>query len=203
MIRDVQRGKQRMSDMAVLVQRWQSGDERAAEAIYNQQRGPTFGLAYALLGDPGDAEEVAQEALVYALIHIGRFDPQRSRFTTWLHTITVSRCRNRRRHRKWRTVPLLTWLSDEPAVADPTPGPEHRAARAALNDEVQLAIQQLNPALREAIVLRYWADYTYQEMASILHCSLGTAQSRVRLAHERLRTLLDPDVLVRLEEMIE
>jgi RNA polymerase sigma-70 factor (ECF subfamily) len=192
-----------MSEIAALVQRWQSGDERAAEAIYNQQRGPTFGLAYALLGDPGDAEEVAQEALVYALTHIDRFDPRRSRFTTWLHTITVSRCRNHLRRYKWRSIPMLTWLSDEPGVADSTPGPEPRAARSALNDEVRSAIQRLSSPLREAIVLRYWSDYTYLEMADILHCSLGAAQSRVRLAHERLRALLDPDVLARLEEVTE
>ena len=72
-----------------------------------------------------------------------------------------------------------------------------------MNGEVQAAIQRLSAPLREAIVLRYWSDYTYQEMATILHCSLGTVQSRIRLAHERLRTLLEPDVLVRLEEVSE
>jgi RNA polymerase sigma-70 factor (ECF subfamily) len=192
-----------MSDLERLVLRWQDGDERAAEVIYNQQRGVTFGLAYALLGDADDAEEVAQEALVYALTHITQFDAQRARFTTWLHMITVSRCRNRLRRRKWHSLPLLAWFSDEPTLVDTAPGPEPRAARRTVNDEVQAAIQQLSTPLREAIVLRYWSDYTYQEMAAILHCSLGTAQSRVRLAHDRLRTLLEPDVLARLEEVSE
>jgi RNA polymerase sigma-70 factor, ECF subfamily len=192
-----------MSDIERLVQRWQSGDERAAEAIYAQHRNPTFGLAYAILGDSGDAEEVAQEALVYALTHIKQFDPQRSRFTTWLHMITVSRCRNQLRRRKWHALRLLTSLSEEHAAIDTTPGPEPRAARSGLDREVQAAIQRLSPPLREAVVLRYWSDYTYQEMAVILNCSLRTAQSRVRLAHERLRTSLEPDVLARLEEVSE
>jgi DNA-directed RNA polymerase specialized sigma24 family protein len=57
-------------------------------------------------------------------------------------------------------------------------------------------VQALSPQLREAILLRYWAGHTYQEMADILGCPLRTAQSRVRLAYQRLRVSLDPDNLV-------
>ena len=190
-----------MSDVMALVQRWQSGDERAAEALYDTHRGLVFSLARALLDDPEDAEEVMQEVLTYALTHIDRYDPARARFTTWLHTITVSRCRNRLRYRL-RRLPLVTWLQDEERASS-APGPEHQALRQSLTDEVWVAIQSLSQPLREAVVLRYWADYTYHEISAMLDCSLGTAQSRVRLAHERLRTLLDPDALASLEETLE
>ena len=89
-----------MASIETLIERWQKGDERAAEAIYASSRGTTFALACALLDNPSDAEEVTQDVLVYALSHINQYDPQRARFSTWLHTITVSRCRNRRR-RRW------------------------------------------------------------------------------------------------------
>ncbi len=56
-----------MANLNTLIQRWQAGDERAAETIFNQFPGPTFGLALALLGNTADAEEVTQDALVYAL----------------------------------------------------------------------------------------------------------------------------------------
>jgi hypothetical protein len=81
-------------DISALIQRWQAGDERAAEALYDRCRESVFRLAYGLLGDPADAEEAAQDALAYALNCIARYDPHRGRFRTWLHTITVSRCRD-------------------------------------------------------------------------------------------------------------
>ncbi len=116
-----------MSDIDTLIQRWLVGDERAAEAIYAQSRGATFGLAYALLDNSADAEEVTQDALAYALSHIDRYDPQRARFTTWLHTITVSRCRNKRRRHFLPSVPLFTWLEFRNDEVDPAPDLETRS----------------------------------------------------------------------------
>jgi RNA polymerase sigma-70 factor (ECF subfamily) len=89
-----------MPDLSALIQRWQGGDERAAEAIYNHHREATFRLAYGLLGSVADAEEAAQDALTYALTHINHYTAGRASFATWLHTITVSRCRDRQR-RHW------------------------------------------------------------------------------------------------------
>ena len=110
-------------DTDSLIERWQAGDERAAEALYNQHRGATFGLAFALLDDAADAEEVAQDALTYALTHIDRYDRQKARFATWLHTITVSRCRNKRRRRFLPSLSLLTLLKRGGDAPDPMPGP--------------------------------------------------------------------------------
>jgi RNA polymerase sigma-70 factor (ECF subfamily) len=179
-----------MPDIRVLIRRWQAGDERAAEAIYDRFWDSSFSLAYTLLNDPADAEEAAQDALTYALTHIERYDPERARFSTWLHTITVSRCRDRRRRGALISLPLVTWLRAGGDASDPTPGPELRAIQETTRDEVWEAIEKLNPPLKEAIVLRHWADYTYQEIGDMLGCSMRTAQSRVRLAHQRLKTIL-------------
>jgi RNA polymerase sigma-70 factor (ECF subfamily) len=189
-----------MRDLSVLIERWQAGDEVAAEAIYDRYRDSVFGLAYTLLGDPADAEEVAQDALTYALTHIERYDPTRARFSTWLHTITVSRCRNRRRRRWLPSLPLAAWLKRGGDALIPAPGPERRALQEAACDEIWDAIQRLSPPLREAILLRHWADYTYQEISAMLGCSLRTAQSRVRLAHQRLKEMITPSDLTILEE---
>ena len=179
-----------MSDIEALIQRWLSGDESAAEAIYNHSRGTTFGLAYALLDNSADAEEVTQDVLAYALSHIDRYDPQRARFTTWLHTITVSRCRNRRRRHVLPSVPLFAWLEGENDTADSAFDLEASAMQQDARDEVWAAIHSLSQPLREAILLRHWADYSYQEMAQILGCPLRTVQSRVRLAHQQLKSKL-------------
>lgn len=179
-----------MSDIEALVQRWRSGDERAAEAIYTQSRGAVYGLAYALLDNAADAEEVTQDVLAYALSHIDRYDPRRARFTTWLHTITVSRCRNKRRRHFLPSLPLLTWLQAGNDEIDPTVDLEATVIQQDTRDEVWAAIGTLNQPLREAILLRHWADYSYQEMGQILGCPLRTAQSRVRLAHQQLKKQL-------------
>jgi RNA polymerase sigma-70 factor (ECF subfamily) len=189
-----------MPDIDALIQRWQAGDERAAEMIYNYFREPIYRLAYGLLGEPADAEEAAQDALSYALRNIRRFDPNRASFTTWLHTITVSRCRNRYRRKRLSSVSLFTWLEEGHDIIDPSAMPEHMTRRREIHGEVWAAIQGLKPPLREVILLRYWAGHTYQEIADIVGCPVSSAQSRVRLAFDQLRARLTPDDLAVLEE---
>lgn len=189
-----------MADLDSLIQRWQARDERAAEALYNQFREQIFRLAYGLLGNVSDAEEAAQEALSYALLNIRRFDPLRSSFTTWLHTITVSRCRNRYRRKQFASVPIFNWLESGHDMADPALSPERCVSRREIHSQVWTAVQTLKPPLREVILLRYWAGHTYREIADIVGCPLSTAQSRVRLAFDQLRTRLTSDDLAALEE---
>lgn len=189
-----------MPNLEILIQRWQSGEHCAAEALYQQFREQIYRLAYGLLGEPADAEEAAQDALSYALLNIRRFDPLRSSFTTWLHTITISRCRNRYRRRRLSSVSLFTWLEEGHDIADPSATPEHLTRRREIHSEVWEAIRALKPPLREVILLRYWAGHTYREIADIVGCPLPTAQSRVRLAFDQLRTRLAPDDLAVLEE---
>jgi RNA polymerase sigma-70 factor (ECF subfamily) len=181
-----------MSDVNGLIQRWQAGDERAAEALYDHHRASVFRLAYGLLGEPADAEEVAQDALTYALVNIHRYDARRASFATWLHTITVSRCRDRYRRRRLPGLSLAAWLQRGGDVADLTPGPERRAIRAETHGQIWDAVLALSQPLREAVLLRYWAGHTYREMADVLGCPLPTAQSRVRLAYKQLRKILAP-----------
>lgn len=180
-----------MSDQ--LIQRWlNDSDERAAEALYQAHHARVFRLAYALLGDAGDAEEVMQDTMVYALTRTKLYDPQRASFTTWLHTITVSRCRDRKRRKRLPKTPLDDWTGSHGGMIDLASGPEGRAIAQESERELWQALNQLSPKLREAIVLRYWCGHTYQEMAQILRCPLSTAQSRVRVAYEQLRKLLAP-----------
>jgi RNA polymerase sigma-70 factor (ECF subfamily) len=189
-----------LSDLSGLIERWQQGHEAAAEAIYNRCRGVTYGLAYTLLANAADAEEVTQDALTYALTHIHQFNPHQAKFTTWLHTITVSRCRNKRRRRFLPHVSLLAWLKGGGDAPNPAPGPESQAIRGDIRNEVWQAIQTLSQPLREAILLRHWADYTYPEIGEILGCSARVARSRVLAAHERLEPMLAHHNLVNLEE---
>jgi RNA polymerase sigma-70 factor (ECF subfamily) len=176
-----------------LIQRWlEKGDEQAAEALYRTFRERVYRLAFALLGNGNDAEEVMQDTLVYALTRMDLYDPQRASFATWLNTIAVSRCRDRQRRKRLPKVSLGTWTGGDGDIRDNDSGPEAKAISREDQHELWNALDQLSPKLREAIILRYWSGHTYQEMAEILHCPLPTAQSRVRLAYEQLRKILSP-----------
>ena len=184
------------------IQRWRDGDERAAEAIYNQCCSQTLRLCYLLLDNTADAEEVTQDALTYALLNIAKYDPQRATFNTWLYRITVSRCRNKHRRRWLPTFSLADWLQAGGDKADPQPDPERQALQQSSQDEVWAAVQMLSQPLREAVVLRYWLDYSFKEIGQVLGCPPRTAQSRVRLAYERLSKSLDPAHLIIMEDSI-
>jgi RNA polymerase sigma-70 factor (ECF subfamily) len=188
-----------MTSFERLLERWRAGDQAAAAEIYQQQRQRTYRLAYALVGNAEDAEEAAQDALTYALVNIRHFDPRRSKFTTWLHLITVSRCRDLLRKRRNPTISLVEWLlrSRRPQNLEPidaVPGPEQAAIKSEQNHSIWDAVQALSPILREAIVLRHWGGHTYQEIADITGCPLRTAQSRVRLAYKQLESTLEKEL---------
>lgn len=176
-----------------LVRRAQAGDERAARQLFDRYQLRTFRLALGLLGVSADAEEVAQDALTYALLNIYRYKPELSSFSTWLHTITVSRARDKRRRKILPSIPLAQWLGMGNQIRDHSPGPEAYAMRREMEGGLNQAMNQLSPKLREAVVLRFYADCTYKEMGTLMGCSLNTARSRLRLAIEKLRVQLEDE----------
>ncbi len=190
-----------MTHLDTLIERWKAGEDRAAEEIYNLHRERVYRLSYGLLGNPEDAEEAAQDALTYALLKIDNFDHRRSQFTTWLHLITVSRCRDLHRKRQMPTISLTEWFRNWRQRPTSDIMPEQQAIQSETKQTVWDAVQKLPSTLREAIVLRHWGRHTYQEIADIVGCPIRTAQSRVRLAHQRLEsTLTESNLLPQLKE---
>ena len=177
-------------DEVHLIRRAQEGDERAARLLFDSYQLRTYRLALGLLGDTADAEEVAQDALTYALLNIYRYKPELASFSTWLHTITVSRARDKRRRKILPCIPMTQWLGMGNQIRDNSAGPEAHLMRREVEGGLIAALDKLSPKLREAIVLRFYADCTYKEMGEIMGCSLNTARSRLRLAIEKLRAHL-------------
>jgi len=175
-------------DLPELIDSALDGNQSAYEAIYQKLVGQVYRLAYGVLLNGQDAEEVVQDSFTYAFKNLHRFDPSLSAFKTWLYTITMSRCRNKRRRKILPTV-------DISKIADFLPGnettPEASAVRQDGRDMVVEALKQLSPKLREAVVLRYFDGLAYREMAEVLGCPQKTAESRVRLAHNALYEILE------------
>jgi len=192
-----------MPNLETLIERWRAGEERAAEEIYNLHRERVYRLSFGLVGNTEDAEDAAQDALTYALLHIHNFDSRRSKFTTWLHMITVSRCRDLLRKRQIPTLSLSVWLGSFRHQPSNDLIPEHAVIQSERRNTVWDSIQKLTPIHREAIVLRHWGGHTYQEIATIVGCPIRTAQSRVRLAYKHLeKELMVSSQAAHAEEML-
>jgi len=189
-------------DLPGLIARCLDGDQAAYAALYDRYAPGLYRLAYSILLVVQDAEDVLQESMVYAFRNLDRYDPERGAFRTWLYTITISRCRNARR-RKWLPTVALSHLLTvgiEPSAPDDE-SPEFRAAWQEIRAALREALLTLSPRLREAVALRYNQGLTYREMAGILGCPQKTAESRVRLAHEQLRKVMNTADAAALEEL--
>lgn len=169
-----------------------AGDESAQRALYEAHHAAAFRLAYLLLRDTCDAEEVVQDAFVYVFRNLHRYDPQRGSFRAWLRVALVSRCRNKRRRKRLSTISLETLAAmgqvppDPAPTSDPSGVLELRGARRAMWE----MLQQVSAGARDALVLRYYEELPYSEIAELLGCSPDAARARVAHGKVQLRRLL-------------
>ncbi len=182
---------ERVSD-DLLVQRVVEGDLRAFELLYDRYARPVFSLAFRMLGDPGEAEELLQETFVRLWQQAGRYDARRGSFGSWLmsiaHNLAVDALRQRsRRPQRADFVDLATLPLqdiDERATA------LEAAEVSELRDRVRRALAQLPEPQRQAIELAYFAGLTHSEIAAVLGEPIGTIKTRLRLAMQKLQVLL-------------
>ncbi|MBN1965984.1 MAG: sigma-70 family RNA polymerase sigma factor [Anaerolineae bacterium] len=191
-----------MESLQALITRALAGDQGAYANLYDHYATGLYRLAYSILLDEQDSEDVLQESFIYAFRNLHRYDPERGAFHTWLYTITVSRCRNMRRRKVLPTVELVKLLAigQEPAASH-RETPEAALARLGVRHALEHGLKTLSPRLREAVALRYGQGLTYREMADVLGCPQKTAESRIRLAHEALARALGESGQTLLEEL--
>jgi len=164
-----------------LISRAQMGDREAFGALFEQYKNLVYKTAYLILGDAHEAEDALQD--VFLLVHksLTSFDPCKGAFTTWLHRITLNFCLN---HRRKRHHPSLEDVSPTPAIHFPS-------ARLAEEDSLWRATRSLSDKLQAVVILRYYWELPYAEIASILEVPLGTVKSRLDLALKTLRKILE------------
>jgi RNA polymerase sigma-70 factor (ECF subfamily) len=173
--------------------RW--GEEAAWEALVRQHQEPAFRLAYLMLGDAADAEDVAQEAFVRAFQSLDRFDTDR-RFRPWLLSITANLARNRRRSigRYLAAVRRLVRASPDPVTPAAT-----RDARRWEAEILWQALRRLSSTDQEVIYLRFFLELSVEETAEALGIPPGTVKSRLHRALARLRGVIQREFPILLE----
>ena len=171
---------------ALLVRRVLAGDAEAFGDLVTRHHARCLRIAVHLVGDPADAEDAVQEALLRAYRHLGGYQED-NRFGAWLTRILVNQCRNQCRAasaRARRPVPPdVEWARAERATAHPADAAAQRA-------ELACALGRLPADQREAVVLRYADELTYDEMAAATGATVAALKMRVQRGCRRLRALL-------------
>jgi len=169
-------------DDRVVVERCLGGDTAAFRTLVERYQRVLFTVAARMLGDADQAADAAQDAFVRAYRKLQTYD-SRHKFFSWLYRILVNECLNVRRSRG-RFEPITPTM---PSGGD---DPQRQAQRAETRARVQAALAQLVPLHREVIVLRHFAEQSYQEMAVTLGIPEKTVKSRLYSARQRLGELL-------------
>jgi RNA polymerase sigma-70 factor (ECF subfamily) len=163
---------------AVLNQVQQGNQEAFTHLVETFQR-PVYNLCYRMLGDPDEAEDASQETFLRVYKNIRHYDQDRP-FSTWLLSIAAHLCIDQLRKRRMVAVSIDTTPYLEPA--DSSPGPE--AAFYLMEDQrhVQAVLKTLNPHDRAAVIMYYWYDFSYEEIAKSLSLTPSAVKSRLHRA---------------------
>ncbi len=181
-----QPGLARMGDVAEadLVARTRAGDKAAFGALVERYAGQARRVARAVLDDPDEADDAAQDGFLSALVKLGQYDARRP-FGPWLMRIVANAATDRRRRRRVRRAEPL-----DAGLVGGGPRPDAEALRTELGDRLRAALAELTPRRRTAVVLFDVEGYSHAEIAGILGIPEGTVRSEVFHARRRLRSLL-------------
>jgi RNA polymerase sigma-70 factor, ECF subfamily len=177
---------QSVDDEAVLVERVRAGDAAAFEVLVNRYLRRAFSVAYRLLGQKEDAEDLVQEAFMAVLQRIDTFQAGRP-FAPWFFRILVNRGLNARKARSLRAV------DDIPdTAAHHGPSPEREAERTELGERLRSAMERLPERQRTIVQLFDLEGMAGPEIAEILEISDGTVRWHLHEARKTLRQALAP-----------
>ncbi|HSP10152.1 MAG TPA: RNA polymerase sigma factor [Candidatus Dormibacteraeota bacterium] len=164
---------------------YEPGSREDFDRLYRAAYPRVYRTLTAILRDPAEAEDCAQDAFVHAFRAWARWRPD-APAEAWIHRIAVNRAISYRRRAQLRTVgELLRRLGRPGGAADP--------AVIASQPDIVSALRLIPPRLAAAIVLRHYHGYNNREIAAAIGVSERTVGTRLRQASERLRAILDPD----------
>lgn len=173
----------------VWLERARQGDKAAFGRLIEAYQGPVYNLAYRMLSNRGEAEEAAQEAFIRAYTKLDTYDPTR-KFSTWMLSITSNYCVDLLRKRRALLLSLDHPLPSHPALmSDRADGPEAQTVDSERETMVQALLEELPEDYRQAVVLRYWYDLSYKEIAGIMDTTVSAIKSRLFRARRQLAEL--------------
>jgi RNA polymerase sigma-70 factor (ECF subfamily) len=170
------------------VQAARAGDRRAFDQLVESYMRPVYNLTYRMLGNPQEAEDAAQETFMRAYARIDQYSEDH-KFSTWIFSIANHHCIDRLRKRRTTYVSI----DDNPVLqnlTDDLPQPEHSLLGKEEAAEVHRMLAQLEPDYRTPLVLRYWENLSYEEIAAALNLTIPAVKSRLFRARQKMADLM-------------
>lgn len=163
------------------------GDREAFALLVDAYKGAIFNLAFRMTGSNQDADDLSQETFIRAYRNLRQFDPQK-RFFTWIYTIGLNLIRN---HLKKQEKRGQIYISLDKYKSDPFfQQTEQNMIRAQDMHRLEACLQMLPVDLREAVVLRFYQDLSFEEIAVISDASLSAVKMRVYRGLDQLKRLM-------------
>ena len=162
-----------------------AGEKEMYSILVERYQTMVFTIAYRMLGDEDAAKDAGQESFVSAYVSLKKFKRD-SKFSTWLMSIALNKCRDVLRNRK-NSVPIEEM---EGTLQDREPNPEDVLRRSQGEEGLQKALAGLPEEYREALVLKHVQGLDYKEMAALTGVSIGALKVRTYRAREMLKELL-------------
>lgn len=185
--------------VAQLVRRCASGDAVAWEELVQRFHRRIYNICYRFAGSADDAQDLTQEVFIKVYRTVGSFDGEKASFNTWVTTVTrnllVDNFRKKRNDRATDSINAIQGADEDgPTLADRLagdgPSPQVHVESRERREMVHLALQQISPDLREAVILRDLQDMDYREIAQVLKVPEGTVKSRINRGRAELARLL-------------
>lgn len=162
------------------------GDQTAFGKLIEAYQRPVYNLAYRMLNNSGEAEEAAQEAFIRAYTRLHTYNPDH-KFSTWMLSITSNYCIDLIRKRRALLLSIDEPLPPHPALmSDGQKGPEAQMEMSEQQDMVQSLLQELPEDYRQTVVLRYWHEMSYEEIAEMMDTTVSAIKSRLFRARRLL-----------------
>jgi RNA polymerase sigma-70 factor, ECF subfamily len=184
-------------DLLIWINAALRGDQAAYGEIVYAYQDAVYNLCYRMLGERMEAEDAAQEAFLRAYLNLKRYDQQRS-FKTWLLTIASNHAIDRIRRRRLMALSIDDDTYGELQISSTEPEPEPAALHHERSAAIQALLNQLSAEYRAAVILRYWYDYSYVEIAEMLQTTESAVKSRLFRARQVLAEKLGPQQASRL-----
>ncbi len=173
-----------------LMQRIAAEQPDALGVLYDRYSRLVFSLALNAVGERSTAEEITQEVFLQVWKKATTYRPERSKVVTWLSSIARYRAIDAWRRQSARPVVQADFWTEAGALTDPL-DVEHSVELRHRARQVRAALANLPPEQRQALALAYFRGYTHREIADELDTPLGTVKTRIRLAMQKLRNLLE------------
>jgi RNA polymerase sigma-70 factor (ECF subfamily) len=180
------RQEKKVNEEQVWLDQARRGDKVAFGMIIEAYQGPVYNLAYRMLNNSGEAEEAAQEAFIRAYTRLDSYNPNH-KFSTWLLSITSNYCIDLIRKRRAILLSIDEPLPPHPSLmSEKSAAPEQQLVQSEQQELVQSLLAELAPEYREAVVLRYWHELSYEEIAEMMDTTVSAIKSRLFRARKQL-----------------